>query len=203
VWLADGQRGPHRTVVASDHGASQIAVERYHGQDEPDATYSRHQNLVDQPLFVVVDEGIEKDREEMRVRHAQERAALEHVPERDALLAKQADEMAAFELRAAETNLSERQKRDDEALKSRQDAETAAFDKRAQAAPAMAAPRETDKKELDQRHKTEQDAQKAKHEAERKALEARKERVASKDAKPEPAPEPSFVPERPAPQAEA
>lgn len=175
VFLPDGQRGPHRTVVSSSHGA-QIAVSRYPGEDDADASYLRHQTLVDEPLYVVVNEGVEKDREELRARHAQERAKLDRDPERDALIAKQAKEESDFELHAAEVQTKERQEREDDALKQRQEAETAAFDKRAEITPTAPAPHETDKEALENRHKAEREAQEAKHAEEQRSLEARKER---------------------------
>jgi len=176
VTLPDGQRGPHRTVVSSNHGA-QITAHRYTGQDDSDASYIQ-QNLVDVPLYSVIDEGIEKEREEMRVRHAEERNALDHVDDRTALSRKQGEEVAALELRAAESELKSRQDAEGVALKERQERETVAFDKRAETAPLANPPVETNKEELDKRHGSEAEALKEKHAEEARVLEARKAKPA-------------------------
>src|ERR1700749_2987321 len=109
VTLAPGQRGPHRTAVAANP-AAQIAGSRYAGDVDPDASYAR-QDVYDEPLFVILDEGLEREREEMLARHAEERARLERSPERDELAAKHAREQAEFRIKAQQAETEARQKR--------------------------------------------------------------------------------------------
>lgn len=172
VFLAEGQRGPHRTAVASNHGA-QIAGNRYIGDKEPDANYGL-QDIFDEPLYVVLDEGIEQEREAMRVRHAEERAKFDRAPERDDLAAKQAREMADIDLKAQESELKARQQRERDTLERRQSGEAKAFDKRAESTAPMPAPAETDKDTLETRHKVEQDHQQRRHDEETRQIEERK-----------------------------
>ena len=160
ITLPDGQRGPHRTVVASNHGAA-----------IGDASA---QILIDQPLFVVLDETIENEREEMRVRHAEERNALDHVDDRTVLSRKQGQEAAALEQRAAESELKQRQDNENKGLKDRQAAETAAFDKRAETPALVTAPVELSKEDLDKRHASEAEALEKRHTEEARGLESRK-----------------------------
>jgi hypothetical protein len=163
VTLPDGQRGPHRSVVASSHGAALGDV--------------ASQNLIDDPLFVVVDEGIEKEREEMRARQAEERNKLDHTDERAALVRKQGEEAAAFEIRSAETELHTRQEQEAATLKDRQTAENVAFDKRAETVPLANPPVEVNKEELTKRQAAETEALQKRQAEEKLVLEARKANV--------------------------
>ena len=172
VTLPDGQRGPHRTVVSANPG-SQISASRYHGDDESDPHYIT-QDVNDEPLFVVVDEGVEKEREEMRARHIEELQKLDHTTERRDLIAKQNKESADLEMKAQDTELQAKQKREDDSLKARQDSENASFEKREKEPILAPPPIETTKETLETRHKVELEAQKSRHEQDKKALEARK-----------------------------
>lgn len=168
--LADGVLGPHRTVVASNHGA-QIT-------DHMNAV----SEITDMPLYVPVDEDVEKEREAMTARHAEEIAALERDAERDALRRKHAEESAALAAKAAQRELVLAHEREDDTLKERQHAETAAFEARAGAEPIhIPAPRETDEADLKKRHEAEAKALADKHATEAAALEGTKP-VAKPDA---------------------
>lgn len=60
VELPEGVRGPHRTVAASNHGA-QIAAPRYHrDNDGADVEYVQ-QDLIDHPLYEVVEDDPKQD----------------------------------------------------------------------------------------------------------------------------------------------
>lgn len=57
VEIPEGVRGPHRTVAASNHGA-QIAAPRYHRDDEDSDVKYAQQDLVDHPLYEVVEDAV-------------------------------------------------------------------------------------------------------------------------------------------------
>lgn len=167
VEIPEGQRGPHRTVVASGHGA-QIAAPRYQGDNDPDAGYVR-QPLLDQPLYELVDEDIEREQTEMRERHAAELAELEKTAGRDELLKRQAVERA--ELHRKRMVSAERQRHEQEAgaLEERQRQEMEAFEKREQNRTPGPPPPETDKDALESRHLTEmEDLDRRRQEGERR-----------------------------------
>lgn len=164
--LADGVLGPHRTVVASNHGA-QIT-------DHENATA----DVLDVPLYVPIDGEVEKEREALAARHAEELAALERDPERDELRRKHAEEAAALGAKAAKRELELKHEREDDALKERQHAETASFQARASAEPIhVPAPRETKEEDLKKRHEAEAKALADKHATEQAALDGTKPAV--------------------------
>jgi hypothetical protein len=196
VTLPDGVVGPHRTVVSGTPGAS-IASARYAGEPDADADYTQ-QHLVDEPMYVVVDENIERERNEMRERHAKELAEYKG-DDRTELVRRQSEEARQLEFKAREKELADKQKREDEQLRKRQEAETKAFDKRAESGKPVAPPRETEKDDLEKRHHTEAEALKERHERERMKVDASKPRVTEPPAREralEPAPEfkPAFAP---------
>ena len=115
VTLPDGVRGPHKSVSVAG-------------------------KLQDEPLFVVVDEEMETEREEMRLRHLQETEALDHTQERRDLAAKHAKESAELRRKQRVRETEARHKVEAETLQHRQEAEVVAFDKRAEAAAITAPP---------------------------------------------------------------
>ena len=184
--LPEGVLGPHRTVVASDHGAN------VGGQSGP---------MVDVPMYVELDEGIEAEREEMAARHAEELAKFDGSADRAVLLARRGEESRALGVKAAESDAAKRHEKELADLQVRQDAENKAFDERANNQPVLAlAPAETDKAVLDARHKVETDALAKKQEGEQAAIDARKE-VLAKTPEPKLAPSVADVnfPVQPAP----
>jgi hypothetical protein len=183
VTLPDGVRGPYKSVAVAGI-------------------------LHDEPLFVLVDEAAEKEREDMRLRHLKEIEALDHTQERRDLLAKQTKESADLRHKQFLAETDARHKVEAETLQHRQEAEVAAFDKRAEVVAIVSPPAEMVKEDLEARHKAEAEALKVKQENEKKALEA--QAVPAED-QPEPAPEdeaellpmPSPVPPQPRPSVPA
>lgn len=171
--LPEGVLGPHKTVVASSHGANVVG---HSGA------------LVDVPLYIELDEAIEAEREEMRVRHAEQLAELDGTADRAALIAKQQEESRALGIRAAESEVARRHEQELIDLKDRQAAEEETFDEREKNEPVLTvATPETDKAALEARHKAEADALAKKQEGEQAAIDARKETA----VKPQ---EPKFAP---------
>lgn len=137
--LEDGVRGPHRTALASDHGANHTGIPG---------------TLLDIPLYVEVDEGLTAEREEMRARHAQELADLNKDAERDALLAKHAEEASELGARTAEREMQLRHDQEAATLKARQEQEVKAFEAR-EPVVTVAPPVETNEEDLRKRHDAE------------------------------------------------
>jgi hypothetical protein len=156
VALPDGVRGPHRSVSVGGV-------------------------LHDEPLYVPVDEAMEKEREDMRLRHLAETEALDGTTERRELALKHAKESAELRHKQLVAETEARHKVEAETLQHRQEAEVAAFDKRAEVLTAANPPAETVKEDLEARHKAEAEALKVKQEGEQKALEPVPEAEASDD----------------------
>lgn len=159
--LEDGELGPHRTSVASNHGA-QIAD--HMDQQSP---------LRDIPLYEEIDEGLEKEREEMRTRHAKERDDLEGGSERAALIRKQSQESADLSVREAERTVALRHEREKAELEETQKQEVAGLES-VEAKPKVLVPVETNAEALKRRHDDEVKAMEVRHAADLKVLENQK-----------------------------
>ena len=167
--LAEGEVGPHRTVVASNHGAQ----------------ITDHMNqpaiMQDIPLYDEIDESLDKEREDMRLRHEGEIAEIDRNAQLDELRRKQAEESAVLHAKEAEAAVVLRHQREADALKARQESETAGFKVRQETLdkPKVIIPGETDEQALSMRHKAEAEALEKKHAAEDEAAKARAEAAAA------------------------
>jgi hypothetical protein len=148
VTLPEGVRGPYRSVAVGGV-------------------------LHDEPLFVPVDEDMEKEREEMRLRHLKETEALDHTEERRVLAAKHSKESHDLLHKQLVNETEVRHKAEVDALQHRHEAEVVAFDKRAEILAAATPPAEVVKEDLEVRQKAEAEALKVKQENEKKVLETK------------------------------
>lgn len=153
--LPEGQLGPHRTVVSSNHGA-QIA-------DDLKTT------LVDHPLYEEIDEGLAQERDEMHARHTEEIEKIDQVQERNALIQKHAEESAALRERETVANMEARQKREDDQLKERHEAELAGINER-KVHPRVVIPAEANEDDLKRRQAAELETMGKKHATEAAAI---------------------------------
>lgn len=146
---------------------------------------------IDVPLAVELDQGHQKEIDDLAVKHAAELAAADPATKRDEILARQAKERAQLSAKVGEAALKAKHDAEEKALTDQQEAERAALE--AKPAVTIAPPPEASTEDLAKRHEREKAALTERQEIERQDVVAAKEAQPAQEAPPS-KPKPAVAP---------